>query len=131
MCWKLQIRVQSARTLSTETPAPLATRDLEKATGTGEAWVHGRKKNRRRAASPRTRTVAKPPASLGQSPGTTTTNGTSPRAAAVAARTADRDARAGHREGGGSPGELAVPAFHWAPLQTCPSCDRNKVGHKA
>jgi hypothetical protein len=45
----------------------------------------------------------------------------------------DRGApRAGRRrEGGGSPEELAAPAPHWAPLQTCPSGDRNKVGHKA
>lgn len=50
----------------------------------------------------------------------------------------DRGARrpAGHGEGGGSAAaaaaaELAAPSPHWAPLQTCPSGDRNKVGHKA
>ncbi|KAL0596193.1 hypothetical protein AAY473_034141 [Plecturocebus cupreus] len=100
-----------------------------------DARVKGRE-TERLAANPRTRAVAgvrrsEPRAAQGRNPGTTTTNGTSPRAATAAARTADCRARAGRREGGGSPEELAAPAPHWAPLQTCPSGDRNKVGHKA
>ncbi|XP_077876842.1 uncharacterized protein LOC110597642 [Ictidomys tridecemlineatus] len=90
----------------------------------------GRREARRRALQPRAAQVRRPaPRSpQGPSPGTTTTNGTSPPAAAAAARTADGDARPGRQEGGGSPEELAAPAPHWAPLQTCPSGDRNKSG---
>lgn len=92
------------------------------ASSTGRAWpgaVHAAQVGR-----------PGPSAARGPSPGTTTTNGTSPgrRRRPLGPWIA---ARAGRREGGGSAEELAAPAPHWAPLQTCPSGDRNKVGHKA